>query len=100
MPSAHTIDIVFVAFAFLAPAYIVLRFSCAWLTIPLGAVVFWLTLHFSGHLISARDAGRDDMIGHFAGWIVGLIYAFMLYALRRLILFVRNRHRPTELEDG
>jgi CDP-diglyceride synthetase len=88
------IDHLCVVIAFIIPAYVVLR-SPHWMsTIPLGAVIFWLTLIITGYLLSAFDPERStavlDTIWRFFGWLAGLLYASSLYALRRLFVVLRH----------
>ena len=96
MISPQIVDRVCLAFAIIAPAYVVLRFRRWLFTIPLGAFICWFTLLVCGHLLAVLDPEREggmlDAIWFLAGWIPSLLYTASLYALRRLFLFLRSRY--------
>lgn len=79
-------DIFFVAVGLITPAYVIFRYSRWQNTIPLGAAIFWAMLILSDYVFSSPFLIFAILIG----WICGLIYASVLYAFRRLYIFIRN----------
>ena len=70
------------------------------------ALVFWASLAIAGPLISQLDPHRLeggtatlDTIWFLGGWIMGLLYCFLIYGAKRLVLcFVPKPHpaAPTD----
>ena len=90
MSFAYFIDLAFLVFGLIFPAYLIFRFSKPLFTIPCAALAVWLIFLISGALISRLDSDRDaavlDSLWLLFGWIGGLIYAILLYLFKRIII--------------
>ena len=88
-------DTVVLLLSFVVPIYAVLRFKRAGIII--GSIYFWLMLIAEGNILSTYDDQRGRILDSFwlyTGWIVGLIYCAVIYAV---ILVTRERRKAKEL---
>ena len=96
MISPHDVDQFCCLFSLIAPACVVLTFRRALLTVPIGAIIPWITLWVCGRLLADLDPERRggfiDNVWLLFGWLPSLLYASCLYGLRRLFLFLRGRY--------
>ena len=102
--TAHLVDGVCLAVALILPLCTVLLWNLR--GVVLGALVFWASLAIAGPLISQLDPHRLeggtatlDTIWFLGGWIMGLLYCFLIYGAKRLVLcFVPKPHpaAPTD----
>ena len=96
MISPQSVDQFCLWFSVLAPACVVLPFRRALFTVPLAAVIPWVTLWVCGRLLSDLDPEREggivDSIWLLFGWLPSLLYALALYGLRRLFVFLYRRY--------
>jgi hypothetical protein len=88
--TAHFVDAVCLAVAYILPLLIVLRWNLR--GVFLGTLVFWGLLAAAGPLISQLDPSRLeggtamlDTIWLLGGWIMGLFYCLLIYGAKRLI---------------
>jgi len=84
-------DTVVTVLALVVPIYAVLRFN--WAGIIVGTVYLWLMPAAEGNVLSTYDRERGRILDSFwlyTGWIVGLIYCSVIYAVTLIITAMRN----------
>ena len=93
--SLFAFDTVVLLLSFAVPIYAVLRFNRAGIII--GGIYFWLMLIAEGNILSTYDDQRGGILDSFwlyTGWIVGLIYCAVIYAVVLVTRERRQRHCP------
>ena len=90
---AHAVDQACLAIAFLLPVATVLRWNIR--GVLLGALINWGSLIAAGILMSeiapgSRGADHSilDILWFLFGWVFGVAYCFLLYGMKRLVLFL------------
>ena len=78
------------------PAYLVVRLG--WRGIFFGAPFVWGFECLMGVLEQARDPHESLAIAVWivAGWLVGLVYCFLVLGMRELARFVRRKTRSSK----
>lgn len=87
-------DTALTLFAFVIPAYLVIRFKLV--GVLTGALIFWLTLMIAGEVLSALDPERPRLLDALwlrLGWLAGLIYCASIYGARQLYSYWRSKRR-------
>ena len=89
--SLFAFDIVVLVLSLAVPIYAVLKFSRTGIIV--GSIYFWLMLVAEGNILSSYDRERFGILDCFwlyTGWIVGLIYCTVIFAV---ILISREKRR-------
>jgi len=80
--SLFVFDIVVLVMTLAVPIYAVLRFSLKGVIV--GSIYLWLMLIAEGDILSTYDRERGRIVDYFwqyTGWIVGLVYCTVIYAV-------------------
>ncbi|HPF41734.1 MAG TPA: hypothetical protein P5081_23505 [Phycisphaerae bacterium] len=101
MTLAQLVDWAALLLAATAPVLTVRRFGG--IGIVVGGLAVWVILGAVGPALSALDPRRDtavlDSIWVLGGWLGGLIYASMIYALLKAFRFDGPRRHPRPVDD-
>jgi hypothetical protein len=93
--SLYIFDIVVLAMTLAVPIYAVLKFKLTGIII--GSIYLWLMLIAEGDILSTYDHERGrilDYFWHYTGWIVGLVYCTVIYAV---MLITREGRKAKDL---
>jgi len=93
--SLYAFDIVVLVLTLAVPIYAVLRFNL--IGIIIGSIYLWLMLIAEGDILSTYDHERGRILDYFwqyEGWIVGLVYCMVIYAV---MLVTRERRKAKDL---
>ena len=93
--SLYAFDIFVLVLTLAVPIYAVLRFNLTGIII--GSVYLWLMLIAEGDILSTYDHQRGRILDYFwqdTGWIVGLVYCTVIYAV---MLITRQRRKAKDL---
>lgn len=96
--SLYAFDAVVLVLSFVVPIYTVLRFN--WAGIIVGSIYLWLMLMTEGDILSTYDHERGGILDAFwlyTGWIVGLVYCAVIYAV---MLITKVRRKGKELSPN
>jgi hypothetical protein len=98
MQRIHLASIIFMILAFTVPIYLVFRFKG--IGVVLGALFFWGDGIIVGQLLRvldpARDNGPGDMVWLLMGWLPSIIYAFILFGIKHLILWIISKRKAQQ----
>ena len=89
--SLFVFDIVVLGMTLAVPIYAVLKFNLKGIIV--GSIYLWLMLIAEGDILSTYDRERGRIVDYFwqyTGWIVGLVYCTVIYAV---MLITRQRRK-------
>jgi hypothetical protein len=103
---AQMVDKICLAVAFVLPILVVIRWN--WYGVVLGTLIHWGTLFVAGELISEIAPGSRgdchgmlDILWLLGGWVSGVVYCLVIFAIKCLVLFLMRLGRTDESKtDG
>ncbi len=99
MSVAHVVDIAGLLAAIGCPVYFIWRLRW-YVGVVLGAVGFWLILHFTGQVLSYLDPSREarpaDDIWLTSGWLAGLVLSLIVLLTKLALVKAIQRRKLSE----
>ena len=94
MSTALIVDVFMIGIVGILPVVLIVRWNAVGGV--LGVLVVWGGLYLDSIILNHLDPQRDnamlDAIWMTLGWLGGLMYCVPIYALKKLYVFLRNRH--------